>query len=213
MPSRRNAARERARRKKVYVGVALVVAVAAGVALVVTAGGSDDGTAAPQTHPVTVTGAVLPRYDRLAARDPAVGRESPSLAGTTLAGQPRRVVDDGRAKAIVFAAHWCPHCRREVPRLVDEMRARPLPANVELVMISTDANPNAENYPPSAWLDREQWPGPVLADDDRNSAAEAFGVTGYPFFVFVDTANRVVARASGGIPMEHFRAAVDAVAP
>jgi len=56
------------------------------------------------------------------------------------------------------------------------------------------------------WLPREGWPRPVLADDERSTAETTLGLSGYPFFVLVDAAGRVVERRAGelSIPdLEH----------
>ena len=37
----------------------------------------------------------------------------------------------------------------------------------------------------------------TLADDNNGRAAEAFGLTEYPYFVAVDSTGKVVARAAG----------------
>jgi hypothetical protein len=38
---------------------------------------------------------------------------------------------------------------------------------------------------------------PVLADDEQSSAATAYGLSAFPFFVAVDAGGKVVARHSG----------------
>jgi thiol-disulfide isomerase/thioredoxin len=108
----------------------------------------------------------------------------------------------------LFVAHWCPHCQREVPLLASNLNTTPLPSGVEMITISTGVNAAAPNYPPSQWLKGVQWPTPVIADDAQSSAAQAFGLSAYPYFVFVDANNKVVARASGEMTMPDFRTAV-----
>jgi thioredoxin-related protein len=49
-------------------------------------------------------------------------------------------------------------------------------------------------------LQREQWPFPTIADTKDNQAAGKFGVTGLPFWVFVDRNGKVAARISGELP-------------
>jgi thiol-disulfide isomerase/thioredoxin len=176
------------------------------IALVVTvalARGDEASTTDPQTSPVENTGSALPTLAD-AAQDPGVGMTIPTVSGTTLSGEPAAITNDGKAKVVVFVAHWCPHCRREVPLLSAHLGENPLPADVELVTVSTGVNENAPNYPPSAWLAREHWPAPVLADDSGGSAAQAFGLPGFPYFVFVGADGKVVARASGEITIDEF---------
>jgi len=211
MSTRRRAA-ERRRRKQRNLFVAAIATVLAGAAAVAIAlgHGGRTATAAPQTRPVTVTGASLPAF-AAGTTDPAVGGAIPSLSGTGFDGRAVRVTDDGKPKVLLFVAHWCPHCRREVPLLAADLRAHPLPAKVEMITISTGVNAAAPNYPPSQWLAGVHWPTTVMADDAASSAAAAFGLPGYPYFVFVDSHNRVVARASGEMPVTEFRAHVAAL--
>ena len=75
-----------------------------------------------------------------------------------------------------------------------------LPPGVELVAVSTAVRPEMPGYPPSAWLRQAGWPAPVLADDPQGSAASAFGLSGFPFFVLLDGRGTVVARVSGEQP-------------
>ena len=118
--------------------------------------------------------------------------------------------DDGKAKIIVFVAHWCPHCQREVPLLKEHLDDVPMPDDVELLTVSTSVKPGAENYPPQEWLDEEGWSAPVLADDDTSTVAQAYGLSSFPYFVVVDADGKVVARASGEISTDQFDEAVAA---
>jgi hypothetical protein len=81
-----------------------------------------------------------------------------------------------------------------------------------MYIVSAGGQPKYPNYPPSAWLTSVDWPTPVIADDATSSAAQALGVTAYPYFVFVGADNKVVNRVTGEIPVEDFRARVDAIA-
>lgn len=216
MSNRRRHAEERLRQQRrqrfAFAGaVAALVAIALAVAIAAGGGDDDSVPAAPETRPVTVTGGALARFDP-AAPDAAIGATIPSVTGADFTGHPVQVAANGKAKVVLFLAHWCPHCRKEVPLLAPDLRANPLPDSVEFVAVSTAVNRNAPNYPPSKWLADAEWPTPVLLDDDASSTAAAFGLSGYPFFVFADADNRVVSRFSGEMPLDAFRAAVDALA-
>ena len=182
----------------VWIAASAVVAFAL-IAAVVATGAGEEKTAAgdAQVRPVTVTGAALPASG--GGTDAAVGTPAPELRGASFDGTPVNVTRDGRAKLLLFAAHWCPHCQREVPRIVEHLRDPPLPDGVDLVAVSTGTAKERPNYPPSRWLDRIGWTGPVLADDAGGAAATAYGLNGYPYFVAVDRAGNVVARTSGEI--------------
>ena len=44
--------------------------------------------------------------------DPAIGEIAPDVTGTSFDGSPVTITADGTPRAIMFVAHWCPHCRR-----------------------------------------------------------------------------------------------------
>ena len=182
------------------VGIVLVlVAALAVVAVLATrSGGGGGGTDAnqAQSRPVQVTGAPLPA-DTDAANDPAVGKAAPELRGASFDGSPVAITDDGKAKLVVFVAHWCPHCQREVPVLVRWLQDGKLPASVSLYVVSTAVDRARPNWPPSTWLGEAGLTAPVLADDAQGSAASAYGLSAFPFFTAVNTDGKVVARDSG----------------
>jgi thiol-disulfide isomerase/thioredoxin len=150
-----------------------------------------------ETRPVQVTGDPLPRLEGYP--DPAAGRPLPELRGASFDGQAVAITRDGSPKLLVFLAHWCPHCQREAPLLVAWLKQGGGPKGVAVYGVASGTRPDYPNYPPSAWLRREGWPRPVLADDDRGTAGAAVGLSGYPFFVLVDAAGRVVQRRTGEI--------------
>jgi thiol-disulfide isomerase/thioredoxin len=118
---------------------------------------------------------------------------------------------------VVFLAHWCPHCQREVPRLVEWSESGDLPAGVDVVAVATATTPERDNFPPSAWLTEERWPFDVLLDDARSTAAFAYGLSAYPFFTLLDEQGRVLLRGSGDVDAdsltERIEAALAAEAP
>jgi thiol-disulfide isomerase/thioredoxin len=119
------------------------------------------------------------------------------------------IAPGGDAKVLLFVAHWCPHCQREVPRIQAYLDENPLPEGVELITVSTGVRPDGDNYPPSEWLAREGWQAPVLVDDDQGTVAATYGLSAFPYFVAVDSDGKVVARASGELSTEDFAALVD----
>jgi thiol-disulfide isomerase/thioredoxin len=190
-----------------------VVVLAAAIAVLASRGGSSS-VATPgleQTRAVQVSGAALPALTD-AATDPAVGAVAPELSGSSFDGSPVKVGHDGRAKLLVFVAHWCPHCRREVPVLSSYLRTHDLPKGLDLVTIATGTSPDAPNYPPSSWLENAHWPKPILADSSTSTAAQAFGLPGYPYFVAIGRDGKVVARTSGEISTSEFAQLADAAA-
>ena len=52
--------------------------------------------------------------------------------------------------------------------------------------MSTSVSKDQDNYPPSVWLAKVKWDQPVLADSANSAAAQAFGLTSFPYMLFVD---------------------------
>jgi cytochrome c biogenesis protein CcmG, thiol:disulfide interchange protein DsbE len=198
-----------ANKPPVLLYAALAVVVLLGIVAVIASRGTGPDLEAEgilQARDVEVAGEALSRYDAAVQPDPAVGAPAPELAGASFDGAEVAIGDDGRPKALLFIAHWCPHCQREVPIVQDLVDGGDTPAGVDLYAVSTGVDRASPNYPPSAWLEREGWSSPVLADD--GSAAEAFGLTSYPYWVFVDADGRVAHRQSGALTEEQIDGAL-----
>jgi disulfide bond formation protein DsbB/thiol-disulfide isomerase/thioredoxin len=156
-----------------------------------------------------VDGQPLPEFADPAA-DVAVGMPVPVIRGTDYNGNPVTVSKDG-AKVVMVMAHWCPHCQTEVPKIQQWLNDNGFPEGVALYSVSSGAAANAPNYPPDAWLERERWEVPVIADDDDGTARSALGLSGYPFFVFVDFDGTVAYRHAGAMPIEEFAGRIEAL--
>ncbi|HET7722483.1 MAG TPA: TlpA disulfide reductase family protein [Acidimicrobiales bacterium] len=189
-----------------WIGVAGLVAVLA-VAAIASGGSDDDGgeTAGgvEQTRSVQISGTALPELPPSGA-DPAVGTVIPEATGQSFDGSPVAIRNDGRAKLLVFVAHWCPHCQKEIPLLAGWLQSHQLPNGVDLYTVSTGVAANRPNYPPSSWLKKEQWTAPTLADSEEGQVADAYGLSAFPYFVAVDGAGKVVARTTGEIGTGEF---------
>lgn len=133
------------------------------------------------------------------ATDPAIGTPAPEVAGAGFDATEVSITDDGNAKIILFLAHWCPHCQDEVPWVTEWLNAGNLPENVDFYSVATSIDRSRENWPPSDWLEREAWPAPVIVDDQADSVADAFGLSAYPFWVFVNADGTIAGRVSGGL--------------
>jgi cytochrome c biogenesis protein CcmG/thiol:disulfide interchange protein DsbE len=208
-PKSKSGAVAAARKKQppwLWIGVAGLVLVLA-VAAIVSSGGSDDkkksAEGVGETRPVTVSGTALPQLPDSGA-DPALGQEIPSVQGQAFDGSPVAIRNDGRPKLVLFVAHWCPHCQKEVPLLAKHLKSDGLPKGVDLYTVATATVANRDNYPPSAWLEKEGWTAPTLADTEDGKAADAFGLSSFPYFVAVDGTGKVVARTVGEISTDEF---------
>lgn len=208
--ARRRAEHRHARAKWIWGGIVAFVIVAAMVAFFAV-GGNKVETAAgvEQTRPVTITGTSLPELG--SGTDNAIGQLIPEVTGASFDGAPVSIAHDGRAKLVLFVAHWCPHCQAEVPRLVSLAKNGQI-AGVDVIGIPTSTTNQAPNYPPSAWLAREKWPFPVLLDTAKGKAGQAYGLSAFPYFVFVDASGKVVGRTSGEIQPAQVEAIFDALA-
>jgi thiol-disulfide isomerase/thioredoxin len=192
-----------------YIGAGIAVLI--GIAAIVAIGSSGDDSSADglqQFGDVTVNGDELAPYAE-GADDPAIGMVAPEVIGEGFTGNAVTTKTDS-PHMIVFLAHWCPHCQAEVPLLVQWERDGLVPAGLEVTAIATATNPTNPNFPPSEWLTREEFPAlwPVMVDDGANTAGNAFGATGYPFFVLLDAEGKVVFRGSGEIPMEELTSTI-----
>jgi cytochrome c biogenesis protein CcmG/thiol:disulfide interchange protein DsbE len=179
------------------VGLGLIVAIAVSVAT----GGVDPEAAFGE---VTVEGTPLPVFADDPANDVAIGMTAPTVSGTDFDGSEVTIGPDGRAKVVLFLAHWCPHCQAEVPRVVEWLEAGNKPENVDFYAISTLVNRVSGNWPPQQWLEREGLDLPLIQDDTGSNASEAFGMAGTPFWMALDGENNVIVRVGGEIGQEGF---------
>lgn len=205
------------RRLPVVPAVLAGVVLAAVVALVATRSSGDGESeetpvtaSVQQTRPVTTAGDPLPPLQDEAGRDPAVGVLIPDVRGQSFDGTPVAITKDGRPKLIAFLAHWCPHCQKEVPVIARWLADKGGPEGVDLYAVSTSVRPQQPNYPPSRWLERERFGVVTLADDQQGTASLVFGLTAFPYFVAVDGSGKVVARATGELPVEDLELLVTA---
>jgi cytochrome c biogenesis protein CcmG, thiol:disulfide interchange protein DsbE len=161
-----------------------------------------------ETSTIAITGQPLaPQPDAADVPDPAVGLVAPKVVGETFSGQTETIAPGSKPMVLAFLAHWCPHCQREVPKLADWARGGTR-NGVEIRAIATGTTAERPNYPPSAWLANEGFDVPTLADDEAGTAANAYGLTSFPFFVAIDATGKVAARVSGELSKSEFDALV-----
>jgi cytochrome c biogenesis protein CcmG/thiol:disulfide interchange protein DsbE len=180
-------------------GIAALIAVAAIVAVASQSGSDEVVEGVEEFHPVEVVGESLPEFSG-ESTDPAIGMMAPVLTGQGFTGN-KIVTTPGTPTLLVFLAHWCPHCQREVPLLVKWNSAGEVPSGLDVIAITTSTDPASPNFPPSEWLAREEFPAlwPVMTDSGEKTAANAMGVSGFPFFVLIDAEGKVALRISGEI--------------
>ena len=143
------------------------------------------------------------------ANDPAVGKGVPVLSGVDLCGEPMTIGDSGKPTVVVFLAHWCPHCQREVPLLSEWLATNGQPEGVDIVGVTTEFDEVRGNWPPGEWLTDEGWTQPTMVDP-TGVANETWGLSGFPYYVVIDADGNVVMRASGEQTVEQVEAMVAA---
>ncbi|MCL1692428.1 MAG: redoxin family protein [Actinomycetia bacterium] len=181
------------------VGIVFAVIAVLAVVAVVFAGNTEVGAeyGEPQVQ------GQLPLMPPDAAVDTsATGETAPIVIGADFDGNEVRIENDGRAKAIVLLAHWCPHCQNEVPEVQAWLDSGGGVEGVDLYSVATAMDSTRDNYPASEWLDREGWTVPVVVDDADDSVYRTFGSGGFPFWVFVNSDGTIAARVAGRIGID-----------
>jgi hypothetical protein len=183
--------------------IALIVggAVAIGLVVVIVISMGSGGHDPVQVGTPVITGQSLPAFDSV-QNDTALGMTIPEVTGADFAGTPVSITLNGKPKMLVFFAHWCHVCQQEVPALAGWLPGATLPQDLEIISVSTGVNPNSGNYPPSRWLDSVDWPAPVILDDAQSGVGAAFGLSAYPYFVFVDANGQVALRVTGALAVD-----------
>jgi thiol-disulfide isomerase/thioredoxin len=202
-------------RGKFIVGAIIAIIIGGAAIVAISSSGSDSASTSDgisEFSDITVSGEALPSFDSVStATDAAIGLPAPVVSGKGFTGTEITTDGAGTPTLLVFLAHWCPHCQREVPLLVEWEKNGKTPTGVDVIAVATGTDPANPNYPPSEWLAREEFPAlwPVIADSADKKAANAFGLSGYPFFVLVDAQGKVFMRLSGEIPMDELTAIIN----
>lgn len=200
---------------KFIVGAIIAIIIGGAAIVAISSSGSESSTTSgniSEYSDITVTGDALPAFDSTStATDTSIGMTAPIVSGKGFTGTEITTDGAGTPTLLVFLAHWCPHCQREVPLLVQWEKDGQTPTGIDVIAIATGTDPANPNFPPSEWLAREEFPAlwPVIADSADKDAANAFGLSGYPYFVLVDAQGKVFKRLSGEIPMDELTAIIN----
>jgi cytochrome c biogenesis protein CcmG/thiol:disulfide interchange protein DsbE len=196
--------------------VLVVVGIAGAVALGTSGGSSETSTDTVVTVPggvqpaeyqkVSATGGLLAPLPESGA-DTETGKSVAVLKGYDLQGRPVTIdpAGDGKATLVVFLAHWCQFCNREIPVLNKWRESGEVPTGLRVVGVTTGSKADQANWPPSKWMTAMKWPFEVMADSEAQEAAAAYGVAGYPFMAFVGANGKITARTSGEVPVEQIQ--------
>lgn len=164
----------------------------------------------------SISGEALPAMPTGASivdSDPANGLIAPEISGQDFDGGTVSIAHDGTPKAIVFVAHWCSHCRAEVPRVQQWLDNGGGVDGVEILSVTTSASSGQANWPPSAWLEREGWTSPNIRDDQESSALRAYGGSSFPYWVFLNGDGSVALRIAGETDIDTLRLVMDSLEP
>jgi cytochrome c biogenesis protein CcmG/thiol:disulfide interchange protein DsbE len=195
----------------VIAAAAAMIVVAIGIVIVVT--GGDDETVSSndslvdQFQPVSAEGELSPLEG---TSDDGGQSDAPIVQANNFVGEPVVVPAPGQPTMIAFGAHWCPHCQETFPVIVDWLEDDGA-EGVSAVAVATGTKEGADNYPPSEWLTGIGWPGSLVADDESDSFATTYGLTGYPMIVFIDADGVVQARLGGDVSPDQLDAAVASI--
>jgi thiol-disulfide isomerase/thioredoxin len=200
---------------KFIVGAIIAIIIGGAAIVAISSSGSESNTSSgniSEFSDITITGDALPAFDSAStATDASIGMTAPIVSGKGFTGTEITTDGAGTPTLLVFLAHWCQFCQREVPQLVEWEKDGKTPTGIDVIAIATGTDPANPNFPPSEWLAREEFPAlwPVIADSADKKAANAFGLSGYPYFVLVDAQGKVFTRLSGEIPMDDLTAIIN----
>lgn len=141
----------------------LIIAVTATVVFVLVAVGIGTVFLRPQLFMDVPVPTVATDVERL-----SVGDLVPTISGEDFDGR-SVVIDEGEARVLLFAAHWCDHCKAELEMLAEARDSGTLDLDVSLVVISTRHIPGVR-WPPADALDLEGGPDEFAGELRRYAA-------------------------------------------
>ena len=187
--------------KNFIIAGAVLLVIGLAVAIGVTLSSEPIAAGLPEGE-TTVTGEILPLYAGESDDNIAVGLPGPLFSGPNQNSEIVSLEKNGNAKALLFLAHWCPHCQNEVPAVQEIINLMGVPDGVDVIAIATSIDRGRDNYPPQDWLAREGWSETQIYDIDKDIAT-AYGLTSFPYWVFLDKDLNVIARRAGNLPGDY----------
>ena len=169
-----------------------------------------EGRASTMTPAAPATAAPIPPAPDPSASDPGVRKAVPeTLPDITLAnldGKPTKLASfGGRPLMVNFWATWCAPCRREIP-LLNKIRMQRKVQNAEIVGVAVDFRDDVLEYVKTTPINYPL----LIGEEDGLAAAEAFGMgMAFPFSVFVDSQNRILAIKVGELHEDEANFAFD----
>jgi thiol-disulfide isomerase/thioredoxin len=184
--------------KNFIIGGAVVLVLGLAIAIGVTLSSEPVAAGLPEGE-INVSGEPLPQYAGENDDNVALGLTAPTFSAPDQNSEIFQLEKNGNSKALLFLAHWCPHCQREVPVVQRFIDSNGVPPGIDVIAVATSIDRGRENYPPQAWLEREGWSETQIYDLDRE-IGEAYGLNAFPYWVFLDKDLNVLARRTGNLP-------------
>ena len=149
-----------------------------------------------------IEGDFLPEFAGENDDNIARGLQAPIFSGPNENSEIVSLEKNGNAKVLLFLAHWCGYCQKEVPAVQEYIDLIGIPDGVEIIAVATSIDRARDNYPPHDWLKEEGWSEAQIYDLDR-AIGTAYALNAFPYWVFLDKELNVVARRTGNLPQDH----------
>ncbi len=186
--------------KNFIIAGAVILVLGLAIAIGVTLSSEPVAAGLPEGETI-VTGDLLPEFAGENDDNIALGLAAPTFSAPNENSEIVNLEKNGNAKALLFLAHWCGYCQKEVPVVQGFIDSVGVPPGVDVIAIATSIDRGRENYPPQRWLADEGWSETQLYDLDRE-IGNAYGLTAFPYWVFLDKDLNVVARRTGNLPAD-----------
>jgi peroxiredoxin len=201
-------------RSGVLIAVGLAVAVAAGVFVQRQLARPDAGAADPAATATTQAsaepmGAGQQGADATAAvTEPTVPEVLPRFELKDRDGKIRTLADwKGQPLVVNYWATWCPPCVREIP-LLSQLRRDHQAQKLEVIGIAVDFRDDVLKFADERKLDYPL----LIGEEDGLAAVAAVGMTAaFPFTLFADSQQRIVALKVGELHEEEAALILDRV--
>ena len=196
--------------KNFIIAGAVVLVLGLAIAIGVTLSSEPVAAGLPEGE-ISVVGDSLPQYAGENDDNVALGLAAPTFSAPDQNSEIFQLEKNGNSKALLFLAHWCPHCQREVPVVQRFIDSNGVPPGIDVIAVATSIDRGRDNYPPHDWLANEGWTETQLYDLDKEIAT-AYGLNAFPYWVFLDKDFNVVARRTGNLPQDQVGQLITALA-
>ncbi len=189
-------------RSWLYPAVIVGIVVVAVVVVLVTSGDDTKGKASSKDKETSSAAENPGKPQEL------VGKDAPPLSGKDVTGSGDVNLADmaGKPTLVVFWAHWCPHCQKELP--IIQKLSKDMKGQVNFLTVSTSAQPGqgGEQYStPEKFIKTVGITMPTIMDTSGKDA-RAYALEGFPQLYFLDSSLTVKNQMSGEKPEELLKA-------